>query len=106
MVFVPHRLIEQGEMSRAMCRGHREEVVVSERKDLRIDRIAHGIQPWSRDVGIVPHLLVSTSIRKQFFECYVIPEIGMKQDHWHGFEIAPARSTTQTHHELGEFVST
>jgi hypothetical protein len=30
----------------------------------------------------------------------------MKQDHWHGFEIAPARSTTQTHHELGEFVST
>ena len=69
------------------------------------DRIAHQVEPRTRKIGIVPHLLTRAAIGDDLPECFVIPEIGMLKDHRHSLEVAAARRATQPFHQFGELVS-
>src|SRR5262249_57498334 len=45
LVLVPHVLVVESEMRRAMRRGHAQEVRLFEGPDLRVQGVAHAIEP-------------------------------------------------------------
>src|SRR6516162_11084280 len=101
-VLVPHRLVEQCEVSRAVRGGDGKKILVSEGEDLPIDRVAHQIEPRTREYGVVPYLLASAAIGDDLGERFVIPEIRMLENHRDGLEVASARRATQPIHQLRE----
>jgi len=54
LILVPRILIVKGKMSRTIRHGHAQEVGLFERPDLRVQRIAHAVEPRTGQVGIVP----------------------------------------------------
>ena len=95
-ILVPRRLIVEREKRRTMSHRHREEIRMFERPDLRIERIAHEVQPGACDVGIVPDLLGHRFVRENFRQSFVIPLLPAVQDHRHGLEIATAGCLRET----------
>jgi hypothetical protein len=93
-------------MGRAVRGGHRKKVFMSEGEDLRIDRVAHQVEPWTCDVRVVPHLLSHTAIGDDFLERDVVPEIGMRDDHRHRLEVSPAGCLLKTRSELRKSAGT
>jgi hypothetical protein len=73
-----------------------------ERKDLGVHRIAHQVQPWARNVGVVPHLLSCAAIGDELVERFIVPEVGMREDHRNGLEVAPTGRALQTRRQLGK----
>jgi hypothetical protein len=70
------------------------------RKYLRIDRIAHEIQPGASNIRIVPDLFARTAIGDYFFQSSVVPEVRMIEDHRNCLEVPFARSVMDTLHKL------
>jgi hypothetical protein len=93
-------------MGRAMRGGHRQKVFMSEGEDLRIDGVAHQVEPWTCDVRVVPNLLSSTAIGDDFLERDVVPEIGMRIDHRQRLGVSPTGCRLQTRSELRENAGT
>ena len=102
VVLVPHRLVEQREVSRAVRGGDGKKIPVSKGEDLRVDRIAHQVEPRTRDIGVVPHLLARALVGDGLLERFVIPEIRTLENHRHGFEVASARSAAQPFRQLSK----
>src|SRR5882757_1190563 len=88
-------LIEQGEMRRAMRGRGCQKILVSEGKDLRVDGVAHQVEPGTREIGIVSRLLARAAGGDDLLERFIIPEIGLLEDHWYRLEIASAQPARQ-----------
>src|SRR5713101_5601285 len=54
LILVPHGLIVERKKRCAMRNRNSEEIRMLERPDLRIQRVAHQVQPGTSDLGIVP----------------------------------------------------
>jgi hypothetical protein len=89
-------------VSRAVRGGDGKKILVSEGEDLRIDRIAHQVEPGTREIGVVPHLLARALVGDGLLERFAIPEIRTLENHRHSFEVASARRATQPSHQLSE----
>src|SRR6185295_19768795 len=89
-----------------MCHRNSEKIRMLERPYLRVERIAHHVQPGSRNVGIIPGLLGRRLVRKHFGQCFVIPLLWMVEDHWYGLEIATAGCLCETLHQRVEMRGT
>ena len=73
-----------------------------ERPYLRVECIAHHVQPGACNVGIVPCLLDRGLVRKHFGQCFVIPLLRMVQDHRYRLEIATTGRLCETLHQRVE----
>ncbi len=73
-----------------------EEIRMLERPDLRIQRVAHQVQPGTSDLGIVPDLAGGRPVGEHFRQCFVVPLLWIVQDHRHGLEVATAGCLRET----------
>lgn len=88
LILVSHRLIELRQMRGRVRRGHNEEVGVAECEHLRIERIAHQVEPGTRDIDIVERLLRRATIGEHGLQRLGVPIVGVLQDHRRGLQIA------------------
>jgi len=61
-----------------------------EGEDLRIERVAHQVQPRAADLCVVPDLLPAAAIGDCGIQRLDIPEIRRVEDHRHSLEVAAA----------------
>ncbi|KVL15634.1 hypothetical protein WL14_21350 [Burkholderia cepacia] len=101
-VFVPRGLVEQCEMRAAVRGRYDEEIRMAIRPDLRVQRIAHQVQPRAAELGVVPYLLRAAAVAGQFGERRMIPLVGTFEDHRHRLEVAPPRRGREAAREVGE----
>jgi hypothetical protein len=70
------------------------------------DRIAHQVEPRTRDIGVVPDLLARAAIRDDLPKRFIIPEIWMLKNHRYRLEVAAARRATESFHQFVELPGT
>src|SRR5712664_2188847 len=58
LILVPYGLIKQRELRRAMGHRNREKIRMFERPYLRIERVAHQVEPTTTEISVVPGLLL------------------------------------------------
>jgi hypothetical protein len=61
------------QLRRTMRGGNFQKIRMSEGEDLRVERIAHQVQPRAADLGVVPELLHAAAIGDYGIQRFGIP---------------------------------